>query len=162
MVNLYILINIERVSKHSVTILAQRVVTPAGLEPGQIVPSPSKRVGLRSPLAASSMYGDLICCVHTVNNFHCFVIIKRMYVYVPKNHMLDWQLCQICYPLEIKLLLTDWEGGEINKAWKETDETEKNSPSIKTCLKDNIVPFPGIKICWGPRQWAFYSNITSS
>ena len=37
MVNLYILINIERVSKHSVTILGQRVVTPAGPEPGQIV-----------------------------------------------------------------------------------------------------------------------------
>ena len=40
MVNLYILINIERVSKHSVTILGQRVETPAGLEPGQIVPPP--------------------------------------------------------------------------------------------------------------------------
>ena len=77
--------------------------------------------------------------------------------------MLHWQLCQICYPLEIKLLLTDWcGGGGINKAWKETDETEKNSPPIKTCLKDNIVPFPGIKICLWPRQWAFYSNITSS
>ena len=36
MVNLYILINIERVSKHSVTIPEQR----AGLEPGQIVPPP--------------------------------------------------------------------------------------------------------------------------
>ena len=46
MVNLYILINIERVSKHSVTILGQRVVTPAGLEPGQIVPPPpASRVG---------------------------------------------------------------------------------------------------------------------
>ena len=67
--------------------------------------------------------------------------------------MLDWQWYQICYPLEIKLLLTDLGGG-INKAWKETP--------IKTCLKDNIAPFPGIKICWGPRQWAFYSNITSS
>ena len=30
----YILINIERVSKHSVAILGLRVVTPAGLEPG--------------------------------------------------------------------------------------------------------------------------------
>ena len=40
MVNLYILINIEPVSKHSVTILGQRVVTSAGLEPGQIVPPP--------------------------------------------------------------------------------------------------------------------------
>ena len=34
MLNLYILISIERVSKHSVTILEQRAVTPAGLEPG--------------------------------------------------------------------------------------------------------------------------------
>ena len=76
--------------------------------------------------------------------------------------MLDWQWCQICCPLEIKLLLTDLGVGGINKAWKETDETEKNSPPIKTCLKDNIAPFPGIKICLGPRQWAFYSNITSS
>ena len=41
MVNLYLLINIERVSKHSVMILGQCVVTPAGLEPGQIVPPPS-------------------------------------------------------------------------------------------------------------------------
>ena len=40
MVNLYILINIEPVSKHSVTILG-RMVTPAGLEPGQIVPPPT-------------------------------------------------------------------------------------------------------------------------
>ena len=76
--------------------------------------------------------------------------------------MLDWQLCQICYLLEMKLLLTVLGGGGINKAWKETDEMEKNSPPIKTYLKDNIVPFPGINICWGPRQWAFYSNITSS
>ena len=75
--------------------------------------------------------------------------------------MLDWQLFQICYLLEMKLLLT-YLGGGINKAWKETDETEKNSPPIKICLKDNIVRFPGIKICWRPRQWAFYSNITSS
>ena len=134
MVNLYILINIERVSKHSVTILGQRVVKPAGLDTGQIVPPPSKRVGLGSPLAACSMYGDLTCSVHTVNNFHCFVIIKRMYVFVSENHMLDWQWCQICYPLEIKLLLTDLGGGGcgINKAWKETDETEKNRPPIKT------------------------------
>ena len=40
MVNLYILINIEQVSKHSVTILEQRVVKPVGLETGQIVPPP--------------------------------------------------------------------------------------------------------------------------
>ena len=34
MVNLYILINIERVNKHSVIILGLQVETPAGLEPG--------------------------------------------------------------------------------------------------------------------------------
>ena len=73
------------------------MVTPAGLDP-------SKRVGLDSPLAACSMYGDLTSSVHTVNNFHCFVIIKRMRVFVFEDHMLDWHSCQICYPLEIKLL----------------------------------------------------------
>ena len=34
MVSLYILINIERVGKHSVIILGLHVETPAGLEPG--------------------------------------------------------------------------------------------------------------------------------
>ena len=42
-VNTYILINIERVSKHSVNIHGLRVVTTSGLEPGQIVlPPPSE------------------------------------------------------------------------------------------------------------------------
>ena len=41
--------------------------------------------------------------------------------------MLDWQLCQICYPLEI---IINRLGG-ANKAWKETDETEKNSNPSK-------------------------------
>ena len=27
-----------------------------------------------------------------------------MYVFVSEDHMLDWHLCQICYPLEMKLL----------------------------------------------------------
>ena len=34
-----------------------------------------------------------------------FVIIKRIYVFVSEGHMLQWHSCQICYPLEIKLLL---------------------------------------------------------
>ena len=38
--NVHIQAHILKVSKHSVTILGQRVVTPAGLEPGQIVPPP--------------------------------------------------------------------------------------------------------------------------
>ena len=28
-----------------------------------------------------------------------------MYVFVFEDHMLDWHSCQMCYPLEIKLLL---------------------------------------------------------
>ena len=34
--------------------------------------SPSKWVGLGSPLAACSVYGDLTCSVHTVNNLYMF------------------------------------------------------------------------------------------
>ena len=47
----------------------------------------------------------LLCAVHTVNNFDSFVITKRMYGFVSEDLMLDWHSCQICYPLEIKLLL---------------------------------------------------------
>ena len=44
--------------------------------------------------------------VHTVNNFSSVSnVIKRMYVFVSEDHLLDWHSCQICYPLEIKLLL---------------------------------------------------------
>ena len=46
MVNLYILINIERVSKHSVTILGQRVVTSAVLSLDKsYLPLQASRVG---------------------------------------------------------------------------------------------------------------------
>ena len=79
---------------NSVTILGLRVVTPAGLD-WLNGTSPSKRVGLGSPLAACSMYGDLTSSVHTVNHFHCCVIIKRMYFFVFEDHMLDWHSCQI-------------------------------------------------------------------
>ena len=51
------------------------MVTPAGLEPGQIVQGWVAR-------SQHAMYGDLTCSLHTVNNFHSFVIIKRMYVFV--------------------------------------------------------------------------------
>ena len=55
---------------------------------------------------ACSKYGDLTSSVHTVNNFQCFVINKRMHVFVFGDHMLDWISYQLCYPLEIKLLLS--------------------------------------------------------
>ena len=75
--------------------------------------------------------------------------------------MLHWQLCQICYPLQIKLLLTDCGGGggRINKAWKETNETEKNCSPTKTCLKDNIVPSMASKYVGGLDNGRFTATL---
>ena len=39
-------------------------------------------------------------------------ICLSMYVFVAEDHMLDWHLCQICYPLEIKLLEREREREE--------------------------------------------------
>ena len=47
------------------------------------------------------MCGDLTCSVHIVNIFHCFVIIKCMYVFVFEDYMLDWHSCQIRYLLKV-------------------------------------------------------------
>ena len=66
------LINIERVSKHSVTIRGLRVVTTCWSWAWSNRTSPSKWVGLGSPLAACLVYGDLTCSVHTVNNLCMF------------------------------------------------------------------------------------------
>ena len=100
----YILINFERVSKHSGIILGLRAVTTCWSWAGTNRTSPSNGVGLGSPLAACSVYGDLTCSVHTVNNFVCS-IVNDMPTIVIEDNMLDWHICQICYPLEIKLLL---------------------------------------------------------
>ena len=59
-------------SKHSVTIRGLRVVTTCWYWAWSNRTSPSKWVGLGSPLAACSVYGDLTCSVHTVNNLCMF------------------------------------------------------------------------------------------
>ena len=59
-------------SKHSVTIRGLRVETTCWSWAWSNRTSPSKWVGLGSPLAASSVYGDLTCSVHTVNNLCMF------------------------------------------------------------------------------------------
>ena len=59
-------------SKHSVTIRGLRVVTTCWSWAWSNRTSPSKWVGLGSPLAACSVYGDLTCSVHTVNNLCMF------------------------------------------------------------------------------------------
>ena len=68
------LINIERVSEYSVTIRGLRVVSTCRSWAWSNRTSPSKWEGLGSLLAACSVYGDLTCSVHTVNNvcmFNC-------------------------------------------------------------------------------------------
>ena len=59
-------------SKYSVTIRGLRVVTTWWSWAWSNRISPSKWVGLGSPLAACSVYGDLTCSVHTVNNLCMF------------------------------------------------------------------------------------------
>ena len=59
-------------SKHSVTIRGLRMVTICWSSAWSNRTSPSKWVGLGSQLAASSVYGDLTCSVHTVNNLCMF------------------------------------------------------------------------------------------
>ena len=59
-------------SKHSVTIRGLRVLTTCWSWAWSYRTSPSKWVGLGSPLEACSVYGDLTCSVHTVNNLCMF------------------------------------------------------------------------------------------
>ena len=88
-------------SKHSVTIRGLRMVTTCWSWAWSNRTSPSKWVGLGSPFAASSVYGDLTCSVH----IYACSIANVISTFVIEDHMLDWHSCQICYPLEIKILL---------------------------------------------------------
>ena len=95
----YILINIERVSKHSVIILGLHMVTTCWSWAWTNRTSPSNGVGLGRPLAACSVYRDLTCSVHTVNNlwlfncqWHAYLCIWGPYVrlaYMP-NMLSYW------------------------------------------------------------------------
>ena len=59
-------------SKHSVTIRGLRVVTTCWSWAWSNRTSPFKWVGLGSPLEACSVYADVTCCLHTVNNLYMF------------------------------------------------------------------------------------------
>ena len=56
-----------------------------------------ERVHARCTETSTALISDFILVLS--------VIIKRMCVIVSEYHMLDWHSCQICYTLEIKLLL---------------------------------------------------------
>ena len=99
----YTIINIERVSKHSVTIRGLRMVITCSSWAWSNRTSPSKWVGLGWPPAACSVYGNLTCSVHPVNNL-CMFNCQCHFYFVIEDHTLDWHSCQICYPLEIKIL----------------------------------------------------------
>ena len=100
----YILINIERVSKHSVTFIGLRVVTTCWSWAWSNRTSPSKWVGFGSPLAACSVYGDFTCTVHTVNNL-CMFNCQCYFYLCNRGPYVRLAFCQICYPREIKILL---------------------------------------------------------
>ena len=80
----------------------------AGLEPGKIVPPPLLEKGWVGR-SQSARCTESINSVHAVNNYTCmsvhFYNIMLTLILLIKDHMLDWQLCRICNPLEIKLLL---------------------------------------------------------
>ena len=67
-------------SKHLITIRGLCVVTTCWSWACSNHTSPSKWVGLGSPLAASSVYGDLNCSVHTVNNLCMFNCQSHFYL----------------------------------------------------------------------------------
>ena len=108
--------NIVRVSKHSVTIRGLRVVTTCWSWAWSNRTSPSKWVGLVSPLAACSVYGDLTCSVHTVNNLYMFSCQCHVYLcnrgpyvrlaFVP-NMLSSWNILLLFIIIKICLTLTD-------------------------------------------------------
>ena len=100
----YILINIQRVSKYSVSICRLRVVITCWSWGWSNRTTPSKWVGLGSPLAACSVYGDLTCSVHTVNNLSMFNCQCHFYL-CNRGPFVRLAFLPICFPLEIKILL---------------------------------------------------------
>ena len=94
------LINTERVSKLSVIILGLR----AGLDPGQIVPLPP----MEQSWVARSQHArcmETSAALYILQIIYVCSTVNDMPTFVTEEHMLDWHTCQICYPLEIKLLL---------------------------------------------------------
>ena len=78
-------------SKHSVTIRGLRVVTTCWSWAWSNRTSPSKWVELGSPLAASSVYGDVTCFVYTVNNlcmFNCQHTYLPTYQYIHIHNLI--------------------------------------------------------------------------
>ena len=103
-------------SKHSVTIRGLRVVTTCWSWAWSNRTSPSKWVGLGSPLATCSVYGDLTCSVHTVKNLcmfncqcHLYLCNRGSYVrlaFVP-NMLSSWNKDIIIIIIIIKDIYSD-------------------------------------------------------
>ena len=82
----YIHFNQHRASKHLVIILGLPVVTICWSCAWTICTSPYNGVGLGRPLASCSVYGDLTCSVHTVNNLCLFNCQWHVY-------LCNWKPC---------------------------------------------------------------------
>ena len=102
-------------SKHSVIILGLHVVTTCWSWAWTKRTSPSNGVGLGSPLVASSVYWDLTCSVHTVNNlclfncqWHAYLCNWGPYVrlaYMP-NMLSSWNKVIIIIIIFIIIIIT--------------------------------------------------------
>ena len=124
-------------SKHSVTIRGLRVVTICWSWACSNRTSPSKWIGLGSPLAASSVYEDLTCSVHTVNNLcmfncqcHFYLCNRGPYVrlaFVP-NMLSSWNkdiiiIKRICFFFKIfsLIIINGACGLEFNSATRQSE-----------------------------------------
>ena len=107
-------------NKHSVTIRGLRVVTTCWSWAWSDRTSPSKWVGLDSQLAASSVYGDLTCSAHTVNNlcmfncqFHFYLCNRGPYVRLAfnlfifyRNTKVTWKM--LCHRIILFIQQIEW------------------------------------------------------
>ena len=66
-----------------------------------------------------------------------------MPTFVTEDHMLDWHKCQICYPLEIKLLLLELLGEEIYNNQNNHKPNNRNRRADET-LVDRVNTLMGL------------------
>ena len=129
-----ILINIERVSKHSVTLRGLRVVTTCWSWAWSKCTPPLQVSRLGSPLAACSVYGDLTCSAHTVNNLcmficHCYLCNRGPYVrleFVP-NMLSSWNKDAIIIIISF-MTLRKFGSLHYSNHWNRMWQKQKKNP----------------------------------
>ena len=121
-------------------------------------PTSSNGVGLGNPLAACSVYRDVICFVHTVSNLCLFNWQRNVYLCNWRPYVrLAWHTCQIYDPFKIKLwlllLLLLYTAKRVRYAvgvvgaipaslptsiWSKTDRQKNNSRQLHELSKTEL------------------------